>query len=127
MVKKLLVLLALMAWAAPALAGGVTPEDFKARTTQNLVNLCSASPDDPLYNQAANFCQGYLVGAFHYYHAISMGEKGEKLVCIPKNSGITRDKAVKMFVDWAQANPKYMQELPVEAEFRFLIETWPCK
>lgn len=32
-----------------------------------------------------------------------------------------------MFVDWAQANPKYMQELPVEAEFRFLIETWPCK
>jgi hypothetical protein len=127
MVKKLLILLALIVWATPALAGGVTPEDFKAKTTQNLVNLCAASPDDPLYNQAANFCHGYLIGGFHYYHASVLGDKGEKVVCIPKNSSITRNQAVKMFVDWAQAHPQYMQELPVETEFRFLIDKWPCK
>ena len=32
-----------------------------------------------------------------------------------------------MFVEWAKAHPQYMNELPVETEFRFLMEKWPCK
>lgn len=32
-----------------------------------------------------------------------------------------------MFVKWAKARPQYMDQLPVETEFMFLIETWPCK
>ena len=32
-----------------------------------------------------------------------------------------------MFIDWAKAHPQYMDESPVETEFRFLMETWPCK
>jgi hypothetical protein len=32
-----------------------------------------------------------------------------------------------MFVDWLKAHPEFMDEKPVEAEFRFLVEKWPCK
>lgn len=126
MTKRALVFLALMAWAVPALAGGVAPEDFKARTTKNLINLCTASQDDPFYNHAVNFCQGYLIGAFHYYSASTAGDKNEKLICIPEKNRPTRNQTIKMFVEWAQAHPQYMQELPVETEFRFLMEKWPC-
>ena len=33
----------------------------------------------------------------------------------------------QMFIDWATAHPQYMQDNPVETEFRFLMETYPCK
>jgi hypothetical protein len=64
-----LLLVILFLFPGIACAGGVTEKDFEVQTTQNLVNLCTASPDDPLYHQAINFCHGYLVGAYHYYQA----------------------------------------------------------
>jgi len=112
--------------AMPALAGAVSEEDFKVETTQNLINLCTASPDDPLYHQAINFAHGYLVGAFHYYEASSSGPKGIKLMSLP-NPRPSRNQVIKMFIDWAKVHPQYMKERPVETEFRFLMETWPYK
>jgi len=112
--------------ALPGFAGAVSEEDFKVKTTQNLVNLLTASPDDPLYHQAINFSQGYMLGAYHYYEASISGPKGVKLVC-PPASPPCRDEVLKMFVDWAKKHPQYMKEPPVETEFRFLIEMWPCK
>ena len=32
-----------------------------------------------------------------------------------------------MFIAWVQAHPQYMNEPPVETEFRFLTEKWPCQ
>jgi hypothetical protein len=29
-------------------------------------------------------------------------------------------------VEWTKARPEYWKELPVETEFRFLTEMWPC-
>ncbi len=110
----------------PLRAGAVTEEDFKAKTTQAIVNLCTASPDDPNYTAAVNFCQGYLLGAYHYYAAANAGDEGNRLVCFP-NPGPTRNEAVKMFMDWTKLHPEYMNEFPVNTEFRFLVETWPCK
>lgn len=46
----------------PVSAGEVSESDFKADTTEQIVNLCTANADDPLYHQAVNFCHGYLVG-----------------------------------------------------------------
>ena len=123
--KSVMVILAIFLML-PAYAGAaVTEEDFVAETTQNLLNLCTASPDDPLYHQAVNFCHGYLVGAFQYYLAAAAGPDGVKLVCFPEPPP-TRNQAIAMFVEWAKAHPEYMQEKPVETEFRFLMETWPC-
>ena len=90
-----------------------------------MINLCTAAPDDPLYQQAVNFCHGYLVGAFHYYEAASSGPGGVELVC-PPTPRPSRNNSIDMFIDWAKAHPQYWNEPPVETEFRFLMEKWPC-
>ena len=36
----------------PMLVSAVTDADFEAKTTQNLLNLCTASPNDPRYREA---------------------------------------------------------------------------
>lgn len=104
----------------------VTDDDFVAKTTQNLMNLCTASPQDPKYREAIHFCQGYLVGAFHFDQAQSGNKQELKLACItdPKP---TRNQAIDQFINWAKQHPEYMNEIPVETEFRFLTEKWPCK
>jgi len=117
----LLVLLTL-----PAVANAVSEKDFEVRTTQDLMNLCTAAPDDPLYPHAVNFCHGYLVGAFQYHEASASGPKGIRLVCLPEPPP-SRNDAIKMFIEWSKAHPQYLKEKPVETEFRFLMEKWPCK
>jgi hypothetical protein len=107
-------------------AGGVTEKDFVADTTEDLLNLCNVSPDDPLYNQAIGFCHGYLVGAYHYYEAQSSGPKGIKFVC-PPDPVPSRNDSINMFIEWAKAHPQYWQKRPVDTEFRFLAEKWSCK
>jgi hypothetical protein len=124
--RKLLRRLCMVTLLVPALAGAVTEEDFLAKTTRNLINLCTASADDPRSREAIHFCHGYLVGAYHYHMAAHTGEGKQPLVC-PPTPPPTRNEAINMFIDWAQAHPQYMGETPVETEFRFLIEKWPCK
>jgi hypothetical protein len=123
--KAMMVALAVLL-ALPALAGAVTEKDFEVETTQNLLALCTAPANDPLHNQAVNFCHGFLVGAYQYYAAAAAGPDGVKLVCFPEPAP-TRNEAIGKFIEWAKAHPQYMNERPVETEFRFLIETWPCQ
>jgi hypothetical protein len=111
----------------PGLASAaVTEEDFKAKTTRNLINLCTASPQDAHHGDAIHFCHGYLVGAFHYHLADSSNDPKKSLVCFPEPKP-SRNQAIDMFVAWAQEHPQFMTEMPVETEFRFLTEKWPCK
>jgi hypothetical protein len=110
----------------PALVGAVTEADFQAKTTQNLLNLCTASPNDPYYREAINFCEGYLVGAYQYYLAEIGDDMSKALVCLPTPAP-SRNEALRMFIAWAQARPEYLNELPVETVFRFLTEKWPCQ
>jgi hypothetical protein len=126
MKRMLIVVLLIGACFAPLRAGAVTEEDFTIRTTQALMDLCTVSPDDPAYTAAIHFCHGYLIGALHYHMAETAGDESKRLVCFP-NPAPTRNEGVKMFIDWAQSHPEYMNEFPVETEFRFLVETWPCK
>ena len=104
----------------------VTEDDFVAMKTQNIINLCTASPKDRLYEEAIHFCQGYLVGAFHFYTAQAADKPELQLVCYPEPKP-SRNDAIGMFVAWVKQHPEFMDELPVETEFRFLSETWPCK
>ena len=110
----------------PGLAGAVSENDFKADTTEQIVDLCTADPGEPLYQQAVNFCHGYLVGAYKYYEAERSGPNATKLVCLPDPQP-TRDEAIQMFMEWTKAHPQYINESPVETEFRFLMETYPCR
>ena len=126
MTLKSIFTLLLVVFLLPGFAGAVTEKDFVAETTQALLDLCTVSPDDPLYHQAINFCHGYLVGAYHYYEAQSSGPKGIKFVC-PPDPLPSRNDSINKFIEWAKAHPQYLGERPVETEFRFLMEEWPCK
>jgi hypothetical protein len=126
MKRKSIVLLLVAVFALPGLVGAVTEEDFKVKTTQNLINLCTVSAEDPHRDKAIHFCHGYLVGAYDYHVTANSGPDGKMLFCMP-DPPPTRNAAINMFVEWAKARPQYMGEKPVETEFRFLTETWPCK
>lgn len=99
--------------------------DFEVKSTKNLLNLCTASPEDDHYAEAINYCHGYLIGGYHYYEASRKGPNAQSLVCVPEPKP-SRNETIDMFVSWARANPQHDNELPVETEFRFLVETWPC-
>jgi hypothetical protein len=124
MTRKAMLLL-MVFFLMPGLAGAVSEKDFEARTTENLINLCTASPGDPLHSQAVNFCQGYLVGAYKYYEAEHAGPNAPKFVCL-SDPPPSRSDAIAMFIEWVKAHPQYWKEAPVETEFRFLMEKWPC-
>ena len=130
MFKKLILALILFSFLVPELArAAVTDDDFVLATTQNLVNLCSVSADDPRAKEAIQMCEGYMVGAFHFYLATNSGkgDRGDmRLVCLP-NPTPSRNEVAGMFVEWAKANPQYMKEAPVDSEFRFMSARWPCK
>jgi Rap1a immunity proteins len=129
MFKKLVLALVLLSFLVPRFAvAAVTDADFEVRTTQNLLNLCAVSADDPRAKEAIQMCQGFMVGAYQFYLATNAGQAKEsmRLVCMP-NPAPSRNEAIAMFVAWAKANPQYMNEAPVDSEFRFLGEKWPCK
>jgi hypothetical protein len=119
-------LLFVLVFLLPVFAGAVSEKDFEVQTTQNLINLCTTPVDDPLHNHAINFCHGYLVGAYRYYEAAGSGPAGLKLVCLP-DPPPSRNNMIDMFIEWAKTHPQYLKENPVETEFRFLMEKWPCK
>ena len=126
MIRKAIFMLAATVFLLPGLAAAVSEKDFEANSTQDLVNLCSVSADDPLYHQAINFCHGYFEGAYQYYESMTSGPKAIKFVCVPDPLP-SRNDAIGWFIEWANANPQHMNERPVEAQFRFLMEKWPCK
>ena len=119
-------LLFVMVFLLPVFAGAVSEKDFEVETTENLINLCTTPVDDPLHNHAINFCHGYLAGAYHYYEAISSGPKGIQLVCLSDPSP-SRNDTIIMFIAWVKAHPQYLGDKPVETQFRFLMEKWPCQ
>jgi len=123
---KTIILLIAVGILLPGFADAASEKDFEVQTTENLINLCTAAPDDPLYQQAINFCHGYLVGAFHYHEAAGSGPAGLELVCLPEPHP-SRNDAFAMFVEWVKTHPQHLKERAVETEFRFLMEKWPCK
>ncbi|MGY6277271.1 Rap1a/Tai family immunity protein [Methylomonas sp. MgM2] len=123
--KRLICLCMTSALFSPVVNANVTEQDFVATTTQNLINLCTASPQDPNYQKAIHFCQGYLVGAVHFHLSETAGKPQYQLFCFPEPRP-TRNEAIDQFIAWAKQHPEYMNESPVDTEFRFLTETWPC-
>jgi hypothetical protein len=124
-IKHLAPLLLFASFVTGAAKANVTDEDFVAQKTQNILNLCTASPQDPLYREAIHFCHGFLVGAYHYYQAQTADKPELKMFCPPEPKP-TRNDTIAMFISWAKLHPQYMYEAPVETEFRFLTEKWPC-
>ena len=128
MIRKFIFLALMTVFLLPgmAAAGSVTEKDFEVVTTRDLLKLCTASPDDPLYQQAINFCHGYVIGAYHYHQAAAAGPEGVRLVCMPDPEP-SRNEEIARMTQWVQAHPEYLDETPVETEFRYLMQRFPCK
>lgn len=107
-------------------AQAVTEEQFVVRNTQDIIEICTTPPTDPLYTAAANFCQGYLLGAYHYQDALYQGPGLKPVVCLP-DPRPTRNEGIAQYVEWAKAHPEYAQDRAVDTLSKFLAETWPCK
>jgi hypothetical protein len=101
------------------------PENFLVNNTRDLVELCSTAPDDPLYVAAIHFCNGFVVGAYHFHEAWFAGPDAQPLVC-PPSPRPTRQQAIADFLAWSKNHPEHDRAPAVETLFRFLTETWPC-
>ena len=98
--------------------------DFVVETAQDLVDLCSADRSSPLYAEALQFCAGFIQGMKHYHDRMSAGPEVEPIVCAP--AGVKLEDAVEMYVDYAKANPQFLDEDPADNVIRAAMATWPC-
>jgi hypothetical protein len=102
-----------------------TEANFDAKSTSDLVELCTATPDNAMGTAALNFCEGYLQGAVTVEMLNMAAFRGPKLFCLP-NPPPTRTQAMGEFVNWARAAPDRMTQTATDGLFRFLSERYPC-
>lgn len=119
-------LAAVVAMTIAAGAQAARVEEFKLQTAQDLVDLCATPPTDPEYVAAIHFCEGYSVGAYAYYAAVTSGQAEAKYVCVSKPDP-SRASVLQDFVEWAKGKPEVLKQPPVDALFRFLATRFPCK
>jgi hypothetical protein len=105
-------------------AGTADPGDFAVETAQNLLDLCSADPSNPLYDEALQFCAGFFEGMKHFHDQMSAGPDVRRIVCAP--SDVTLQDAIDMYVAYARANPQFLNEDPADNVARAAMATWPC-
>ena len=102
----------------------VTDEDFALKDTSDLVTLCGASEDDPLYERAVVFCLGFVTGAMNFYGAMTHVPDFKPFVC--SDQVIPRYEMVKAFLEWAKLHPEHMSDPAVESGARAAASKWPC-
>ena len=99
--------------------------DYDVPTTGDLIELCSVSADDPLYEAAMGFCLGYIDAAMDYHAALTAGPKHSAIVC--PNGTVSREEVVGVVLEWSKTNAQHLQgEAPVQGVMRAIVEKWPC-
>ena len=94
-------------------------------STGDLIELCSVSAADPLYNAAMGFCLGYIDAAMDYHAALTAGPKYDPIAC-PETT-VTREEVVVVLMDWSKRNTQHLKsEAPVVGLMRASAEKWPC-
>jgi len=99
--------------------------NFGANTTGDLVELCTATPDNPIGTAAINFCEGFAQGAVLVEMQNQAAFRGPKLFCMP-NPPPSRIQALNDFVNWARSSPDRLTQSSTDGLFRFLSERYPC-
>lgn len=116
---------AAMVLLSPCAAQAATEANFGAGTTADLVELCSATPDNAIGTAAVNFCEGFAQGAVLVEMQNLAAFRGPKLFCMP-NPAPSRNEALSEFVKWARASPDRMSASSTDGLFKFLSERYPC-
>ena len=122
--KLIRYVIALAALAASTQVLAAAPQ-HQVTTTADLIELCSVSTDDPLYDAAMGFCLGYIDAALDYHAELTAGPKYDALTCPPNT--ISREEVVTVVVEWSRRNAQYQNtEIPVTGVMRAVSEKWPC-
>jgi Rap1a immunity proteins len=108
----------------PAAARAVTDQNFNARTTEDLVALCSADANESMGTAALNFCHGFAQGAVAVEMEREAADK-RRSFCFPRPTP-SRSTTINEFVRWARANQGRMSDRPTDGFFAFLAERFPC-
>jgi Rap1a immunity proteins len=111
-------------WTAPAFA--VQEADFRVVTADDVLDVCGTTPSDPLHTAAANFCQGFVIGAIDTYEAFRARGDRKPIFCLPTPAP-NRNEGIASLVAWGKAHPEYKDENPSNFLFKFLAEKWPCE
>jgi len=114
-----------LALLTPGASHAATEANFSAATTADLVELCTAAPDNAIGTAAINFCEGFAQGAVAVEIQNMAAFRGPKLFCLP-NPPPTRNEALSEFIKWARVSPDRMSASSTDGLFRFLSERYPC-
>jgi hypothetical protein len=105
-------------------AGGaqaVSPDEFRARTARELLDLCSGGGSG---GDALTFCYGYITGAGDLHQALVEANSIKPLAC--GTSDITLDQVREAFRAWAQANPGKLGGSAIDGLAEAAAARWPC-
>ena len=102
----------------------VTEDTFQLRSTGDLLELCSITPQDRLGTAALNFCHGFGIGAFRVLQEVQ-SVRGLRMFCVP-DPVPTRSDALTAFVAWGKANPGKLDLPPQDGVVAFLSSQYPC-
>lgn len=123
--KPFCLLVTLFATALPTVGhAAVTQDTFQLNSTADLVQLCSASPSDPMGTAALNFCHGFGVGVFRVLQEVEKAERTHSF-CMPDPLP-TRNEALASFIQWSNANPDQLSLPPQDGIEAFLSKQYPC-
>ncbi len=98
--------------------------DPKLETTRALLELCSAEPGSKRYGQRLSYCEGFIAGTGLLYQKLVEGGAIKPWACAPHTPSAEEVRGA--FVTWAKANPRYLDEAPVDGFWRAMAATWPC-
>ena len=110
---------------APVAPRAATEANFGARTTGDLIELCTATPDNAIGTAAVNFCEGFAQGAVLVEMQNQAAFRGPKLFCLPSPPP-SRTEALSEFVAWVRASPDRLAQSSTDGLFRFLSDRYPC-
>jgi gamma-glutamyl phosphate reductase len=123
--KLMRYVVSLAALAASTQALAAAPQAHDVTTTGDLIELCSVSVDDPLYNAAMGFCLGYIDAALDYHAALTAGPNNAAITCPPTT--VSREEVVVVVVEWSKRNAQHLKsEAPAQGVMRAVSEKWPC-
>ena len=123
--KPIRYVITLVAVAASSLSLAGAPQDSQVVTTEDLIEMCSVSVDDPLYPAAKGFCLGYIDAVMDYHAALTAGARYDPIAC--PETAVTREEVVVVLVEWSQRNAQLLKdETPVTGVMRAAAEKWPC-
>jgi len=109
---------------ASTLAQAAPLDMYRARTAGELAQVCGTPTSDANAATSLAFCHGVLAGAYGYFVATTPAE--DRFLCLP-NPGPTRTEIANGFVAWMKTRPNLSGDGAIDALFRYVADTYPCK